>query len=197
MHQAAPTRAASVVRAMMDGHRPAVWLSDRYSAQQGHGLSPADLPGTPGARRRVCARGQRRPSAVRLKLWLGPAFDLATPPQPRRLDPGRASGAPSSAGLAAILAAPTRCELARAICKRSSPSPRPAADLFRLPWPGRGHEQRLRARPTPRRYPAQSHQRLSRDVGRSGRGRCPHRGRHRPPCAEPSVFGAIMTTVTA
>ncbi len=36
VHHAAPTRAASVVRTMMDGHRPAVWLSDRYSAQQGH-----------------------------------------------------------------------------------------------------------------------------------------------------------------
>ncbi len=39
VHQAAPTRAASVVREMMDGHRPEVWLSDRYSAQQGHGLA--------------------------------------------------------------------------------------------------------------------------------------------------------------
>src|SRR4051795_5816943 len=39
VHQAAPTRAASVVRAMMDGHRPAVWLSHRYSAQQDHGLA--------------------------------------------------------------------------------------------------------------------------------------------------------------
>jgi len=29
----------AIVRAMMDGHRPAVWLSDRYSAQQGHGLA--------------------------------------------------------------------------------------------------------------------------------------------------------------
>ena len=35
VHHAAPTRAASVVREIMDGHRPAVWLSDRYSAQQG------------------------------------------------------------------------------------------------------------------------------------------------------------------
>ena len=38
VHQAAPTRAASVIRAMMDGHRPAVWLSDRFcqgSRQQG------------------------------------------------------------------------------------------------------------------------------------------------------------------
>src|ERR687894_388213 len=29
VHQAAATRGACVVRAMMDGHRPAVWLSDR------------------------------------------------------------------------------------------------------------------------------------------------------------------------
>src|ERR1700710_3270920 len=36
VHQASPTRAASVVHAMMDGHRPTVWISDRYSAQQGH-----------------------------------------------------------------------------------------------------------------------------------------------------------------
>jgi transposase len=37
VHQAALTRGACVVRAMMEGHRPAVWLSDRYTAQQGHG----------------------------------------------------------------------------------------------------------------------------------------------------------------
>src|SRR5919112_2525172 len=36
VHHASPTRAASVVCEMMDGHRPAVWLSDRYTAQQGH-----------------------------------------------------------------------------------------------------------------------------------------------------------------
>src|SRR5215213_9760255 len=39
VHQAAVTRGASVVRAMMEGHRPAVWLSDRYTAQQGHGIA--------------------------------------------------------------------------------------------------------------------------------------------------------------
>ncbi len=39
VHHAASTRAAAVVHAMMDGHQPAVWLSDRYSAQQGHGLA--------------------------------------------------------------------------------------------------------------------------------------------------------------
>src|ERR687889_274333 len=117
VHQAAPTRAASVVHAMMDGHRPAVWLSDRYSAQQGHGLA-----------------------------------------QRVRADTGAASEVAASA--------------------------RPAADLCQLAWPSRGDEQRLRARPPPRRDPAQGHQRLSRDLGRSGRGGRAHRGRHRPPRAE-------------
>ncbi len=40
VHHAAPTRAASVVREMMDGHQPEVWVSDRYSAQQGHAATP-------------------------------------------------------------------------------------------------------------------------------------------------------------
>ena len=40
VHHAAPTWAASVVRAMMAGHQPEVWLSDRSSAQQGHAAAP-------------------------------------------------------------------------------------------------------------------------------------------------------------
>ncbi len=36
VHTASPTRGAVVVREMMDGHRPAVWISDRYTAQQAH-----------------------------------------------------------------------------------------------------------------------------------------------------------------
>jgi transposase len=36
VHHAAPTRAATVVHQMMGGHRPAVGISDRYTAQQGH-----------------------------------------------------------------------------------------------------------------------------------------------------------------
>src|SRR4030095_7746814 len=35
VHQAAPTRGAIVARTLMGGHRPEVWCSDRYSAQQG------------------------------------------------------------------------------------------------------------------------------------------------------------------
>ncbi len=77
VHQASPTRGAVVVRDMMDGHRPAVWLSDRYSAQQGH----ADAQQT-------CLAHLARDVAyadeagedflpMRLKLWLEAAFDLA------------------------------------------------------------------------------------------------------------------------
>jgi transposase len=71
VHHAAPTRGASVVREIMDGHRPAVWLSDRYSAQLRPLFRPArprrsaaDLPGASGARRRLCARSRRRPGRV-------------------------------------------------------------------------------------------------------------------------------------
>ena len=56
--------APSVVREMMDGHQPEVWLSDRYSAQQGHAAGPADVPGAPGPRCRLRARGERRSRAV-------------------------------------------------------------------------------------------------------------------------------------
>ena len=53
VHTASATRGAVVVREMMDGHRPAVWISDRYTAQQGHAaanirpaspISPATSP---------------------------------------------------------------------------------------------------------------------------------------------------------
>ena len=37
VHTAGFTRAAQVVRDTLGGHQPEVWISDRYSAQQGHG----------------------------------------------------------------------------------------------------------------------------------------------------------------
>jgi len=70
VHRAVPTRGAVVVRDTMDGHRPAVWLSDRYGAQQNH----AD-------RQQTCLAHLARdvayalgasddPLPLRLKLWL-------------------------------------------------------------------------------------------------------------------------------
>ena len=115
VHQAALTRGASVVRAMMDGHRPAVWLSDRYTAQQGH-----------GAAHQTCLAHLARDVAYadetsedvlpsRLKLWLYRAFALAegvgTLAAATLARKRRALGR----NLDAILAAPTTCGLARAI----------------------------------------------------------------------------------
>src|SRR3954462_703428 len=77
VHQVAPTRAASVVHAMMAGHRPQVWLSDRYSAQQGH----ADAQQTCLAHlaRDVAYAREASEDDVpwQLELWLGSVFDLA------------------------------------------------------------------------------------------------------------------------
>ena len=36
IHVIRPSRAASVVTEVMDGHRPAIWVSDLYGAQRGH-----------------------------------------------------------------------------------------------------------------------------------------------------------------
>jgi transposase len=113
VHHATPTRAASVVREMMDGHRPEVWLSDRYSAQQGH--AAAQQTCLAHLARDVAYAREASEDAVplRLELWLRSAFDLAG---------GITTFAASTLGakrralerrLADILAAPTRCDLAR------------------------------------------------------------------------------------
>ena len=74
VHTASPTRGAVVAREMMDGHRPAVWISDRYTAQQGHGV-----------RHQTCLAHLARdvayaveiaadPVPLRLQLWLQDVF---------------------------------------------------------------------------------------------------------------------------
>jgi len=113
VHQPDYSRAARVVDDMMAGHVPEVWISDRYSAQQNH-----------GERHQTCLAHLARDAAfafehgsddlpLRFKLWLGKAFDLAQ---------AIADFAASTLGrkkrelekqLKALLAAPTRCDLAR------------------------------------------------------------------------------------
>src|SRR5208337_2657513 len=77
VHQPDYSRAARVVDEMMAGHKPAVWISDRYSTQQKH-----------GERHQTCLAHLARDTAFafehgsddlpfRFKLWLGKTFDLA------------------------------------------------------------------------------------------------------------------------
>ncbi|WP_338050263.1 IS66 family transposase [Rhodovibrio sodomensis] len=39
LHKVAPSRGKAVVREVLDGHVPEVWVSDRFAAQSGHGAN--------------------------------------------------------------------------------------------------------------------------------------------------------------
>jgi len=112
VHQAAPTRAAAIIRAMMDGHRPQVWLSDRYSAQQGH--APVQQTCLAHLARDVAyaREASEDPVPWRLELWLRSAFDLAGAITTFAASTLGAKRRSLERRLAEILEAPTTCDLA-------------------------------------------------------------------------------------
>src|SRR5215211_6398888 len=77
VHHASPTRAASVIREMMDGHRPAVWLSDRYTAQQGHGAAHQTCLAHLARDVAYAVEVSEDPVPWRLQLWLQAVFALS------------------------------------------------------------------------------------------------------------------------
>jgi transposase len=113
VHHASPTRGAIVVRTVMDGHRPEVWCSDRYSAQQGH----ADAHQTCLAHlaRDVAYADEASEDVLpsRLKLWLHRAFALAEEAATLATSTLARKRRALEHSLDAILAAPTSCDLAR------------------------------------------------------------------------------------
>jgi transposase len=115
VHQASPTRGAIVIRTMMDGHRPDVWCSDRYSAQQGH----ADAHQTCLAHlaRDVAYADEASADVLpsRLKLWLHRAFALAEEVGTLAASTIARKRRTLERSLDTILAAPTACDLARDI----------------------------------------------------------------------------------
>src|SRR3954453_17481290 len=111
VHTASPTRGAIVVREMMDGPRPAVWISDRYTAQQGH-----------AAEHQTCLAHLARdiayvveisddPVPWRLQLWLGSVFALAERVTDLAAATLSAKRRSLDRQLGAILATPSRCDL--------------------------------------------------------------------------------------
>jgi transposase len=113
VHQPDYSRAARVVDEMMDGRVPAVWISDRYSAQQSH-----------GERHQTCLAHLARDTAfafehgsddlpLRFKLWLGKAFDLAKDITGFAASTLASKKRGLEKQLTALLAAPTGCDLAR------------------------------------------------------------------------------------
>ena len=164
VHQASPTRGAVVIRDMMDGHRPAVWLSDRYSAQQGH----ADAQQT-------CLAHLARDVAyadeagedflpMRLKLWLQGAFALAARIETLAAATIAARRRALERRLAAILDTPTSCDLAQT-SRTGSDERATNFSPYPLARSGRRVQQWLRTCPQTVGDPAQSDQRLSRHVG--------------------------------
>jgi transposase len=113
VHHASVTRGAIVVRTMMDGHRPEVWCSDRYSAQQGH----ADAHQTCLAHlaRDVAYANEVSEDVLpsRLQLWLHRAFALAEDVGTLAASTLARKRRALERSLDAILAAPTSCDLAR------------------------------------------------------------------------------------
>jgi transposase len=113
VHHASPTRGAIVVRTVMDGHRPEVWCSDRYSAQQGH----ADAHQTCLAHlaRDVAYADEVSADVLpsRLKLWLHRAFALAEEVATLAASTLARKRRALERSLDDILATPTSCDLAR------------------------------------------------------------------------------------
>ena len=115
VHHAAPTRAAAVVQAMMGGHKPQVWLSDRYSAQQGHGLVQQTCLAHLARDVAYALEASSDPIPYRLKLWLTSAFALAGSVAHLAASTLAAKRRALERRLDAILAAPSPCELTRAL----------------------------------------------------------------------------------
>jgi transposase len=115
VHHAAPTRAASVVRELMDGHRPALWLSDRYAAQQGHGVAHQTCLAHLARDIADAVEASDDPVPWRLQIWLNAVFALATRVTNLAASTLAAKRRALDQHLAGILATASCCDLTRAL----------------------------------------------------------------------------------
>ena len=115
VHEAAPTRGAVVVREMMDGHRPEVWCSDRYVAQQGHADAHQTCLAHLARDVAYANEGGEDALPMRLKLWLHKAFGLARDIETLAASTIATRRRALERTLQDILDTPTSCELARVV----------------------------------------------------------------------------------
>jgi len=113
VHQASPTRGACVVREMMDGHRPAVWISDRYTAQQGHAAAHQTCLAHLARDVAYVVEISDDPVPWRLQLWLQSVFALAERVTDLAVSTLASKRRSLDRQLGAILAAPSHCDLTR------------------------------------------------------------------------------------
>src|SRR4051795_4738936 len=115
VHHAAPTRAAAVVRDMMDGHRPALWLSDRYAAQQGHGVAHQTCLAHLARDIAYAVEASDDPVPWRLQIWLNAVFALARRVTSLAASTLAAKRRTLGQHLAGILTTASCCDLTRAL----------------------------------------------------------------------------------
>ena len=113
VHQASPTRGAVVVREMMDGHPPAVWISDRYTAQQGHAAAHQTCLAHLARDVAYVAETSDDPVPWRLPLWLACVFALAGHVTDLAASTRASKRRSLDRQLGAILATPSGCDLTR------------------------------------------------------------------------------------
>lgn len=125
VHEAQLSRAAQVVRDVMGDHRPDIWLSDGYSAQQGHGHHHQTCLAHLARDVAFALEASDDMVPFRLKLWLDKVFALA-----RNITSFAASTLKTKKRelentLADILASSPTCEIAETIrAKLARASPR-------------------------------------------------------------------------
>jgi transposase len=112
VHTAVFSRAAQVVRDTMAGHQPDVWISDRYTGQQGHGLHHQTCLAHLDRKARFVEQHGSDLIGMRLKLWFDRAFGLARDIATLAAATVKSRRRALTRDLNAILATVTDCELA-------------------------------------------------------------------------------------
>ena len=98
---------------MMDGHRPAVWISDRDTAQQGHAAAHQTCLAHLARDVAYVVETSDDPVPGRLQLWLRSVFALAEHVTDLATSTLAAQRRTLDRQLGAILATPSRCDLTR------------------------------------------------------------------------------------
>jgi len=113
VHTTAFSRAAQVVHDTMAGHKPEVWISDRYTAQQGHGLRHQTCLAHLDRKARFVAEHGSDLIGMRLQFWFDRAFGLARDIAGLAITTVKQRKRALTRDLDAILASATDCPLAR------------------------------------------------------------------------------------
>ena len=129
VHEAAFSRGAKVIDAVMGDHRPDFWLSDRYSAQQNR-----------AARHQTCLAHLARDIAwvgqvgdetigLRLKLWIDAVFSLARSLGDLAASTVKRKRRDLDTRIADIVCTATECEQTRKVLRKFAQCARPTHDF--------------------------------------------------------------------